>query len=373
MTRKWFCLLLLLCVGACRDRYNPPAVSINSSYLVVEGYLNGNGITTIRLTRTFKLADTARVIVEQNAQLRIESNGGQTYPLIAKGNGVYEAAQTSFDPDRQYRLYIRTSANKEYVSDYVAYKTTPPIDSINWKRNSDGVQLYVNTHDDQNKTIYYRWDYDETWEYHSAFYSNLDYKNHAIVRRDPNVNIFYCWGNDNSTRILLGSSAKLVKDVIFMSPVTLIPNASEMLSVRYSIQMRQYALSDKGYQYWQNIQKNTENLGSIFDPQPSEITGNIHSLSNPSELVIGYISAGTVQSKRIFISNSDVGSWGFNSGCEQYFVPNIRDSLEFFLGPGANSPINEAMSPTGAPGYNYASIGCIDCRLRGTNVKPTFW
>ena len=43
------------------------------------------------------------------------------------------------------------------------------------------------------------------------------------------------------------------------------------------------------------MQKNAESLGSIFDEQPTQITGNIHSVTNPSEQVIGYVSAGTVE------------------------------------------------------------------------------
>ena len=372
MNKVYPILVLIFCIMGCKDRYNPPAVSVNSSFLVVEGYLNGSGPTTIKLSRTFKLADSARPTAELNAQVKVESNAGSAYTLAAKGGGVYEAAQISFNPAQQYRLRIIASG-KEYVSDYVTYKVTPSIDSVNWRRNNEGVQIYVNTHDDQNKTIYYRWEYDETWEFHSAYQSGLEYRNHTIVPRDPAVNLFFCWQSQSSNRILLGSSAKLSKDIISMSPLTAIQRGSWMLSVRYSILVKQYALQEKAYQYWQNMQKNTENLGSIFDPLPSEISGNIHSVSNPSELVIGYISAGTTQSKRIFITNGDVGNWYYYDGCELLFTPDNKDSLETYFGSGANAPTYFAQTQSGQRGYNYSSIGCLDCRLRGTNVRPSFW
>lgn len=371
--KKSAVIFLLLCMLCCKDRYNPPVVSTNNSYLVVEGYINGSGVTTIRLSRTFKLADTAKVTVEANAQVRVESNGGASYTLVNRGAGIYELAQTNFNPAQQYRVRIVTTGNKEYMSDWVAYKATPVIDSVNWRRTGDGVQIYVNAHDDQNKTIYYRWDYDETWEYHSAYRTVLEYKNHVIVPRDPNINVFTCWQSQISSRILLGSSAKLVKDVISLSPVTAIPQGSWMLSVRYSIIVRQYALEEKAYQYWLNLQKNTESLGSIFDPLPSEISGNIHSTNNPTELVLGYISAGTIQNKRIFINNSDVTNWFYRDGCELLFTPNNRDSLEAYFGGGGYGPTEEAYLPSGAMGYNYSTLGCLDCRLRGTNVRPSFW
>lgn len=372
MYKSYWLLVFLASMLGCKDRYNPPVVSTNSSFLVVEGYLNGSGTTTIKLSRTFKLADTARVTAEAAAQVRIESNAGATYTLANRGGGTYESSVIGFNPAQQYRLRIIASGNKEYVSDWVDYKITPPIDSISWRRNSEGVQLYVNTHDDQNKTVYYRWDYDETWEFHSAYVSVLEYKNRQIVPRDGSINIYACWQSQISNRILLGSSAKLVKDVISMSPVTSIRQGSWMLSVRYSIQVRQYALSEKAHQYWQNMQKNTENLGSIFDPLPSEISGNIHSVSNPSELVIGYISAGTIQSKRIFINSGEVNNWFYSDLCELLYTPDNRDSLEAYFGSGVFAPTAEAFTAT-MRGYNYSTVGCIDCRLRGTNVKPSFW
>ena len=371
--KKLLLPFFLLCMLCCKDRYNPPVVSTNSSFLVVEGYLNGSGATTIQLSRTFKLADTARVVVEGSAQVRVESNAGASYALANKGGGAYEAAQISFNPAQQYRLRIVVPGNKEYLSDWVAYKVTPAIDSVNWRRTGEGVQTYVNTHDDRNGTIYYRWDYDETWEFHSAYTTSLEYRNRMIVPRNSNINIYTCWQSQTSNRILLGSSARLARDVISMSPVTAIRQGSWMLSVRYSVIVRQYALQEKAYQYWQNMQKNTENLGSIFDPLPSEISGNIHSVTDPAELVIGYVSAGTIQSKRIFINSGEVSNWFYRDGCELLFTPNNRDSLEAYFGGGGYAPTDVAYNAFNVMGYNYSTIGCLDCRLRGTNVKPTFW
>ena len=65
-------------------------------------------------------------------------------------------------------MHITTKNGKEYASDYSVVRTTPEIDSISWLRDNGGVRIYINTHDDQNKTKYYRWSYSETWEFHAA-------------------------------------------------------------------------------------------------------------------------------------------------------------------------------------------------------------
>jgi hypothetical protein len=80
----------------------------------------------------------------------------------------------------------------------------------------------------------------------------------------------------------------------------------QQLSVLYSIFVRQYALTEDGYNFLSLMQSNTESLGTIFDPQPSQLKGNIQCLTNPNEPVVGYVSAGTVQQQRIFISRNQL-------------------------------------------------------------------
>ena len=376
MNKRLFFLLtlsVLLVFAGCKDPYDLPPSSVEDSYLVVEGYLSANSPTTIKLSRTFKLDDTARVKPELMASVSVESKNGAFFPLIAAGNGVYQSSQLPLNTNDQYRLHIFTVNNKEYYSEYIDYKPTPAIDSISWKRLDKGVQVYANTNDPQNNTRFYRWEYDETWEFHSAYVSDLDYIDNEIKLRERSPNITVCWNSRASTNILLGSSAKLERDVMFEAPLTLIPNRSWMLSVKYSILVRQYALTEKAYQYWQNMMKNSEKIGSIFDPQPTELKGNIYSATNANEIVIGYISAGTVEEKRIFISSNQVRNWGYSHGCIEQIVANKRDSLQMIFSSGSYEPIAEVTTPTGGAGYSYAPADCIDCRLKGVNERPSFW
>ena len=371
--------VLLLAIG-CKEPYLPPIKSDQNSYLVVESYLNGQGTTTLKLSRTYKLDDSTGVRPELNAIVQVESqSSGQVSRMDHKGNGIYETVLSLTTTDK-YRVKIITSNNKVYVSDFVDYKPTPAIDEISWQRKNDGVQIYANTHDPQNKTIYYRWDYDETWEFHSPYDSRYDFEmtgrnTYVISTRDQSINLDSCWTTQSSTRVILGSSAKLERDVISLSPITFIPNGSWKLGVKYSILVRQYALTEEAFQYWQLLMKNTEQMGTIFDPQPSETVGNIHSVSDPNELVIGFISAGIIQEKRIFITNSELPNWNYVSDCEFGIIRNSPDTLLYFLRGGNNDIVKEAELPwePGTFGYMIADIPCIDCRTKGANTKPAFW
>ena len=122
------------------------------------------------------------------------------------------------------------------------------------------------------------------------------------------------------------------------------------------------------------MKKNTEATGSIFDAQPSELVGNVHSTSNPSEIVIGFVDASMVQSKRSFIKNTELKDWNYASPCVISEIKNSEDSItkvhnSLLPGTAAKySPFGGILS------YYFATPECVDCRiLHGTNVKPSYW
>ena len=128
--------MLLFAGFACREPYKPDLISSSNAYLVIEGVLNaGNGPTTIRLTRTFKLDDTAKVKGERNAKVLVEGKDNTTRQLIMDGDGIYTSPDLNLVLKNEYRLRIITANGKEYLSDYVLAKYTPPIDSLGFKQD----------------------------------------------------------------------------------------------------------------------------------------------------------------------------------------------------------------------------------------------
>jgi hypothetical protein len=371
--KKIIPVLLLVSIG-CKESYVPPVNSSKKTFLVVEGFINnGQDSTYISLTHTFSLNDTGEVTPELHAKLTVEGKDNSSYPLSEWGNGKYGATSLALNNTLQYRLHIRTTAGKEYVSDYLDLKPSPPIDSISWKRTGDGLQIYANTHDPQSASHYYRWDYQEAWEFHSVYYAYLKWVNDQIQPLNPNP-FYTCYKYATSNTVLVNSTTKLAKDEVYQFPVELIPSNSWMISVRYSIQVKQYVLTTDAYNYWSDLQKNTEQIGSIFSPQPFAEKGNIHNVADTSELVVGFLSAGTLQKQRIFITPGQIPNWqlGYYSDCNLLNEPT--DSLYFYLTQlKGNWPVSQEMiSPTESR-WNIAAQECVDCTLTGTLIPPSFW
>jgi hypothetical protein len=378
--------------------YNPPAISSPGSFLVVEGVINNGADSTIfKISRTVNISSKKTVNPLAGAAITIESDQNVIYNLTETSKGSYAIGSLNLDINQKYRVRIKT-ADDEYLSDFVPVVNAPPIDTVNFQVQSNGIQINVSTHDPVNNTKYYRWDYQETWVFHSFFQSGYVSNGDTVIERVfPTNEIYNCWGNDTSSTILLASSAKLSQNIILNNPLTFVPSTSEKLGTKYSIQVREYALTADAYTFWQTLKTNTEQLGSIFDAQPSQINGNIHSTIHPSEAVIGYVSAGTISNKRIFITDQQLPGW---VPAQPY--PDCQlDSVYLQYKPaGATVAINQeniyfnyhdmanpadALIPVGAIivipligpekiiGHTGAQRECVDCTIRGTNKQPSFW
>lgn len=291
-------VLAALGVWACKVPYNPPAITAVNNYLVVEGLINITDSTYIKLSRTVNISSASTTKPELKAIVTIESNKGTSYALAELGNGTYAAPPLNLSNANQYRIRIKTANGEQYLSDFGDTKASPPIDSLTFK-TSTNLKIYVNTHDPNNATRYYRWDFTEAWEFHPSFNSQYISDGLHIILRTPAQQIWDCYTGDGSSNITLATTTQLSQDVVTQQLVNTVDSSAEKISVKYTILVKQYALTQDAYNYWTLLKKNTEQLGSIFDSQPSASIGNIHNVNNPAEPVIGYISAGTVTSSRI--------------------------------------------------------------------------
>ena len=381
---------LAILLPGCKKPYNPAIVDSANSYLVVEGAINSaNDSTVIKLSKTVKISGNVNSDMISDANVTVESESGGTYTLVSQSDGTYISTGLNLDASKKYRLHITTADNKEYASDYEVVKASPPIDSIGFKTDGGKMQVYVNAHDATANSRYYRWEYEETWKFHARYVS--DYivdlnavKTDSIRFRKPEEQAYYCYHGDKSSTIVLASSAKLAQDVIFQAPITDIPSTSEKIEMRYSILIRQYALTKEAYQFWENLKKNTEQLGSIFDAQPSQLKGNIHNLKDANEPVIGYISITNRQKKRVFIDNAQLpANWAttypYDCGSvDSALIFNAKSKkreVKTFIVEGGSIPL-EPIYLTGSNliiGYTYSTYECSDCKLRGSIHPPSFW
>lgn len=375
--RYWFLKVgffaLLLIVDSCIEPFSPPEVNSDENYLVIDGFLNvgGTDSTRIELRRTQNVNANAMPTIETGAKLTVEEENGEAMALTETGPAIYTLPPRQFSRTGKFRLRIKTKDGQEYLSEFVGVSITPAIDSITYKVDPvlNAAVFYVNTHDAQNKTQFYRWKFEETWEYEAAYYSALMVRNDSVVVRPENIN--KCWGKLKSGSILLGNTVKLSSDVIKDLPLNRVPISTNKLFIKYSILVRQYGLSRQAFEYWTDLAKTTQGTGSLFDVLPSQITGNIRNVADPRLLAFGYFSAATEETRRFTVSPR-LGTYPRCTEPDTIPIrcsPRDADECAFntakllltYWGPRSDSVLVAAHS-------------CADCRLQGgTTERPSYW
>jgi hypothetical protein len=367
-----FCCLMGVLANACLEPFQAPSSREEVNNLVVDGFLNGTDRRcTIYLSRAEPLEAPHMRIVETGAQVFLKDEIGTSILLGESVAGTYEASDLPFNAGSKIILKITTRDKVEFESKTVTILKTPSIDSVTWATDQTGVPLYIYAHNTSDENGYYFWKYEETWSYTARFETAVTLDNNLNLI-PLTENMYQCWNSEKSKDILVASSTVLNDDsgILQKFPLVTVPWESEKLQTRYSVEIEQRAISKETYEYLQELKKNTENLGTLFDPLPSQPVGNLKCLTYPDELVLGNFTASTIEQKRIFISTIGLerppGKRSV-TGNESCALVEIRSRADWELfAPVWNGTVMDPVMGT--------SPICVDCRIRGgTNIKPDFW
>lgn len=374
--RKYYLLVIaFLLLSGCIEPFDIPVRNEDVGFLVVDGFINTTAHTaTVTLSRAIPLSASGEFPRENGATVVIEQEGGLHYQLTNENNGNYRLNSTDFVNGKRYRLRVTTASRKEYISEYITTRDTPPIDSLSWSATPEGVAINLDTEDPTNQTKYYRWEYSETWRYEAAFSSEFVLIDGRAVARSERDQIKVCYATEPSSKIITGSTANFNNDKLVDQEIAFIPFLSPKIQHRYSILVRQFSLSKEGHDYWQQLSINTQSLGGLFDPQPAQLRGNITRADDADEPVIGYFDGGSVSEKRIFIDYLALPEYlqvvPLSEECTQELIPidSVHALGNFHL------LTHSVYFGIILVGYNYTTLDCADCRRHGgTTQKPEFW
>lgn len=376
---NWFYVLLVLMMG-CREEFSPNIDPADTNLLVVEGFISTNGeLSQIKMSRTGNLNDQG-FTVESNATLELRGENSGSYQFAENTAGTY--SMSAILPHTQkYRLGIRLKNNEEYQSDLMQPLFSSEIEDLNWKKGESGVTIQLTTQGtDENQ--YFLWQIEENWLYRSAIGSSYRYLADQEIMEEVTAatSVSRCWNDNRIQRIVIDNAARFSDDKISNKEITVVPNFSEKLGIRYSILVKQITLDRAGFDFWEIMRKNTEDIGGIFSPLPSLIGGNIKKLDTPNSTAVGYVSMGIASQKRIYINTEEIRPWPVN--IPDYDACVVRpdtispkDYSRFFRSGDLMPvmPIFGDLSPVPIS-FRAATKFCADCRERGGSVvRPDFW
>ncbi|MCU0400608.1 MAG: DUF4249 domain-containing protein [Algoriphagus sp.] len=379
MNRSWFVLVILIgiCSG-CRTPFEPEIPDTELRILVVEGYLDTEGMKSeLKLSRTVPLSSEATLLPEIGATVLLRSQNGQQFPLAEKGQGIY-LFERNLDEGQTYTLEIVLRSGERYASEDLKPIITPEIIDGGFKRDVDGVEVFVSTQGNAQADDFL-WTFEETWIYRPRIRTTYIYdaRLRDVRQRTESEQNSLCFKTESSPEIVLETSSRFQDQVVFEKTVTEIPEGDERIMERYSVLISQKGIASKDVQFWEILKKNTEDIGSIFSPLPSLIGGNIKSLDNASNPVIGQVSLGVIRQKRIYINRAQVSPWNYIdpqfNDCIVGEEPVFRVSYQEAFGNGAVVPARELLQGTTIVGYFPSTRRCTDCTLYASPIRPDFW
>ncbi len=352
--------------------------------LTVEGLLTDQDEPTIiKISRSIPIDTSFQKSFSQVTSVRIIENGDAVHILQKINDFEYQTNLETFRGTigSTYVLHIQTSEQRNYYSEPVVLRPTPPIENVYFQYREQfiqgaeervrGIDIILDTQDPNNNSKYYRWQYDETWLVRAPFTSFLEYMYGEIINREIPISV--CYPKASSKNIIIGTSVNLSSDVIKGKQITYVSNQTKRLTNTYSINVKQYALSKESYEYHRQLLTTTENLGTLFDPQPYELVGNIYCEEDPEERVLGYFDAAAMQEKRLFVRRHELP---FVFSPRSIYCPVdtvLLEQIPHQIATGKFLIQSTILGMGGEVVYLMAPRLCVDCRNEGTNIKPDYW
>lgn len=340
-----FTLFLLWLLSACIDPY-PIEAPESESMMSVEGHItNGPGPHTIKVSRTATygsvFVDFIRPVTQAKVAVRENETGLITF-LNEIRQGIYETpAGFRGKTGNTYSLKISTREGSEYTSFPSRLLEVPPLDSISYRsvfiptldrlNPRGGIQLIAHFKDPYDQQNFYYWSIKNPMATILTFPEF--YRPPGSLPTDPYQPKECCKYCDlpgsNLLRALFLEDDTNFNGLNTSQIAGFIEDDGLRLTYKFRFDFEQMAISEETFRFLRLVNQQLTLTGSVFDPPPANIRGNMVNLNNPDETVLGHFFAAGVSTKSIQLLGSElelfVRQRGFLDDCR--VLPNAIETL----------------------------------------------
>jgi hypothetical protein len=366
-------------LSSCIERYDIPKSKYSGNYLVVDATINN-----LQPEQLIRLSYSSKVKFSEykpcdGCQVEVTDLDGNIYSFDNIGQGEYVGiiGQDNFYKGNGFKINIITPESDVYESEFDSVTVCADIEPVYYEiknkgeffegEQEAGAQFYIDLRADNKKSRYYKWEFEEDWEYHSTFPIQYIYegriKNSPLAPHSRQV----CYQSAKSDQIYLTSTKYLEENTYLKYPLNYIDNRTQKLYYRYSMKVYQYSISEKAYDFWNMLAQNVQTDGSLFDGYPINVKGNISCVSNPDKKVLGGFWVSQASAKRFFFNDFEGLEFPKTIFCEAYEI----DAMAIYMTPVEAWPLYLI---DGEGSWLTASAECFDCTAAGGSLtEPGFW
>ena len=318
--------------------------------LVVEGLITDGPFPWVRLTYTgyYNSSNPAPPeLVINDALVVIRDEEGRTVRLVPDPfvPAYYGLRDSSFvgQPGHSYTLSVTLPDGSRYQSKPEQLNSVPTLDplkaryrqGLNYLGLPDLYDVLVDTQDPPTLGNYYRWSslaYIPRW-------TKFDPQHIPLTPSGYDNCACSCWvptygpPTDVLSDALINGN-RISERVVFAVPIYAVGT--------YYVQVRQYSLTRAAYQYWTLFEQQRTRTGSLFDPQPASIEGNVRAVDDTTKLALGFFGASAVSQQRLVIPGDTINYDKFLIQSQKRYIPPTGDCF-------ANYPQPILVPPQGWP------------------------
>ena len=302
---------------------------LEKSLIVIEGDIIAGGISEVRVSATSKMETTRSastkaedyVLREPLCQVWVESAEGEVWP--GKDTTYVWGFENYFDRrllrisytvdtrdlpvDGEYRLCVSYPDRGEYRSKFKKVLKAPQVESFDFVFAPDTsyINVMLTSRGDNDGARFCRIEYEEWWENRPPLMPNVilypGRYDLTTLSQPYKDSLYKCFDKFASQKILLEDTRNMSENVVKDKIVTTLYKQQRRVNRLYCITLFQTPLDKEGYDYYKALKSNSEEMGGLYSPYPSEIVGNVFSETFPDEVVIGYVNVCTRGEKRIFL------------------------------------------------------------------------
>ncbi|SHO61421.1 DUF4249 domain-containing protein [Algoriphagus zhangzhouensis] len=311
---------IFLGLGACVDPYEVEIES-GAQLLTVDGMITTDpGRHSIKLTRSDTYGSVFEGLIRpvSLATVLVRNQDGVVTYLTedseVKGNYLTPEGFAAKAGDT-YTLQIQLQDGKTYTSLPETVGNPVPMGNIDYYsvefpvegelEPESGVRFVVDVEDPSDENNFYYWRTENAmFEVNARPDLYMDRETRAPAPKDCCFTCYLAESVGNRSMFIAtdddfnGLSTKVT--------AMFIPDDGLRFITTFRMDLRQLTISASAYRFLRLVKQQTELSGSVFDPPPANIRGNMISLDDPDEVVLGYFMVAGETNERMYIHGADL-------------------------------------------------------------------
>ena len=344
--RLIYILACVLVIGSCVEEIDLN-IDTDRSFVAVDGIIADElqeYVINVRNSAVIGVGNDNILTPISGASVQVVSDEGERIDFIEDQEQLGSYKQTmQGEVGRSYHVEINLLDGRQIVSDPAEIAARVEIDSLDFTVTSEAlinnsgnvvtqemVNVFLSTTVDDTDRPFLRWRAEGQYEFQEIDPSVL-FPDKCYVSEQIDIN-----------NLQIFDARELNGTVLFEQPLfsTLF---NRRFNVIYCAHIRQMRISEQEFNYWGAVDQLINIDGTLFDPPPASIRGNLRNVNDEDDQIFGYFSVVSQASTRFFI---DVTQQGFiaDTNC---------------------SPFTFRMNPP----------ECANCTLiaNSTRERPAFW